>query len=149
MSLDYEFTTVLKLSDWAGELDGDIDFIDYWYNLFLSDVKFEIEDDFGNNINAFHWNRWKNDFETAYEPQKGDGFSRDKRYWFAQFTQYLIFSLKVYSRDFAIHYKKEIFSKLMADWFQFHCFGVDASIERFIDKYGLHPKAKDIAKLKM
>ena len=140
MRFEFEFTTVLKLGDWAGNLADDTDFIDYWYNLSLSKTKFEIETDFMNRINAFHWSRWKEDFEEftdGYQVVCGEGYSASMREWFAMYTQYLVYAFQVSSRDLARHYDKAIYRDIMYDWFKYHTFGVDQFVENIVMKYGL------------
>ena len=142
---EFEFSTVLKLGDWAANLDDGIDFIDYWYHLSLSGTKHDIESDFMNKINAFHWNRWKEDFEVFVDGYKiipGEGFSSHEREWFAMYTQYLVYAFQLSSSFLARHYGKETYREIMDDWFKYHTFGVDHFVESITEKHGLPPGAE-------
>ena len=140
MKLEYEFGTVLKLAHWAEELDDSIDFIDYWYNLALSKTKWLIESDMANRINAFHWTRWKEDFEQfeeKYDPKYGNGYSGAERSYFAMYSQYLVYSLQLYSKELAEYYGKSGFQKLMDCYNQYHCIGSNLFADKFAEKFGL------------
>ena len=140
MKYEFDFGTVLKLGDWAANLADDIDFIDYWFNLSISQTKHEIESDIMNNINAFHWTRWKEDFEEfidGYRPIGGEGFSSVEREWFAMYTQYLVYAFQSSSSYIAKHYGIDTFREIMADWFRFHTFGVDQFVENIVATHGL------------
>ena len=113
---NYEFTTVWKLGNWAEALSDDTDFLDYWYNLFLSETKYKIEKNIVNKINAFHWTRWQEDFEEfvdGYIPQNGTGFASDVRGWFAKYMQYLVFAFQIPGKEIASFYSKDIFGKIL------------------------------------
>jgi len=139
--IEYELQTVYKLSDWAESLSDSVDFIDYWYNLSLSPIKYDIESDIVNKINAFDWKRWQTDFEQEYQIKPGEGYDPELRRWFAFFTQHLVYVFQISSSDIALHYGKENFANLTNKWYQYHTFGVDHAINRFVDAFGLPPKA--------
>ena len=147
LSLEYNYIIILKLSDWAEDLSCPIDFIDYWYHLCLSEVKKAIEDDPLNKINAFHWTRWREDFENDYQPPCGESFSAPERAWFASYLQYLVYAYQIPSKKLALHYGKALFCRLMEEYYRFHCFGADQFTERFADKYGLPPGTGEIVQL--
>ncbi|MCL1883465.1 MAG: hypothetical protein FWF81_06925 [Defluviitaleaceae bacterium] len=142
MKYEYEYITVSKLSEWAENLPNDIDFLDYWFNLSLSNVKFLIESDIVNKINAFEWTRWQNDFEREYQPQPGEGYDRELRFWFADFSQMLVYSLQISSKEIARYYGKDKFAMLAEKWYQYHIFGTDHAINRFAETFGLPPTVK-------
>ena len=140
MKYEFEFSTVLKLGDWAASLADDIDFLDYWFSLSLSSTKRDIESDFMNKINAFHWTRWKEDFEEfndGYSMIAGEGFSSTEREWFAMYTQYLVYAFQSSSSCLAKHYGIETYRDIMANWFKYHTFGVDQFAENIATKHGL------------
>ena len=152
MKFNFEFVTVLKLGDWAANLDDDIDFIDYWYNLSLSRTKHDIESDIMNSINAFHWNRWKEDFEAfvdGYRVVVGEGYSASQREWFAMYTQYLVYAFQVSSGFIAKHYGKDIYCGIMADWFKYHTFGIDQFVENIVIRHGLPSGVPSVQRLGM
>jgi len=129
----------MKFSAWAEELPDDIDFIDYWYNLFLSTTKEQIEADPTSNVNAFYWPFWRNNFELhidSYNPIDGEGFFAVERAWFARYMQYLVYSLKLTSREIAGFYSKDVFRDVMHSWFSYHTLGVDQSINTFVERFG-------------
>ena len=150
MNYELEFTTVLKLGDWAANLPDDVDFIDYWYHLSLSATKHEIESNFMNKINAFHWTRWKEDFEEytdGYQPVGGEGFSATEREWFAMYTQYLVYALQASSGSLAKHYGKDTYRDIMDNWFKYHTFGVDQFVENITMKHGLPPCVTTVSRV--
>ena len=152
MKFEFEFGTVLKLGDWAAGLADDIDFIDYWYNLSLSRTKHAIESNIMNKINAFHWTRWKEDFEEfndGYQKLEGEGFSGVEREWFAMYTQYLVYAFQVSSSTLAKYYGKDTYVAIIADWFKYHTFGVDQFAENIATKHGLPPEASTVTRLCM
>ena len=147
MKYEFDFGAVIKLGDWAANLDDDTDFIDYWYSLSLSDTKRGIESNPMNKINAFHWTRWKEDFEEfvdGYSIIPGDGYSSREREWFAMYTQYLVYAFQVSSSFLAGHYGKETYRDIIADWYRYHTFGVDQFAENIASKHGLPPGAEVI-----
>lgn len=150
--LNFEFGTVLKLGDWAANLSENIDFIDYWYNLSLSRTKHEIESDILNKINAFHWTRWKEDFEEytdGYHTVLGEGYSAPQREWFAMYSQYLVYAFQVPSRLLAEHYGMDTFREIMGNWFKYHTFGVDQFVENIVMEHGLPPGVTSVQRLEM
>lgn len=151
MGLEFNFGIVLKLGDWASNLPEDIDFIDYWYNLSLSKTKAQIESDPTHKINAFHWTRWKEDFEEfvdKYEIKPGEAYEPDEREWFALYMQYLVYGLQMSGKQIAEHYGKNVFVAMMNGWYRYHTFGVDLFIETFAEKFGL-PENTQIHALNM
>ena len=152
MKFDFEFVTVLKLGDWAANLDDNIDFIDYWFHLSLSRTKYKIESDIMNNINAFHWTRWKEDFEVftdGYRIIVGEGYSSSQREWFAMYTQYLVYAFQVSSSFLAEHYGEDIYRDIMEDWFKYHTFGVDQFVENIVMRHGLPSGVSSVQRLGM
>lgn len=134
---EYEYITVSKLSDWAESLSGDIDFLDYWYHLSISDIKHSIEVSILNKINAFEWTRWQEDFEEVYRPIPGEGYDKELRFWFADFSQMLVYALQISSKDIAICYGKDGFAKILDKWYQYHTFGTDHAVSRFVEDFGM------------
>jgi len=88
---EYDIYIVRKLAAWAEyRLSDDIDFIDYWYSLFLSETKIEIDEPELGNRASFGVFRWKNDFEIYYDkykPKAGEGFYGEERCYFATYMQ--------------------------------------------------------------
>ena len=137
MRYEYAYVTVSKLSEWAENLADDIDFLDYWYVLSCSELKQSIDDCITNKINAFEWTRWRNDFEKTYSPTPGNGYDIETRYWFAYFTQMLVYVLQTSSKNIAEHYGRHGFERIMEKWYQYHTFGVDQTVSRFAETFGL------------
>ena len=149
MKNDYEFDfgTVWKLGQWASNLPDDIDFIDYWYNLFLSATKKRIDKNIVNKINAFHWTRWQEDFEEfvdKYKPLRGDGFGADARDWYGMYMQYLVYAFKLPGEDIARFYGKDVFAHVMNGWTRYHTYGVDLFVETIVSRYGCPIEAERI-----
>lgn len=143
---EYDFITVLKFYTWAERLPDEIDFVDYWYNLFLSETKARIESSIADNINAFHWTRWREDFEIyvdGYKPLDGVGYTPAIRQWFAQYMQFLVYALDAPSKQIAEHYGKSVFQDTVGDWFQYHTFGTNKFVQDFTEKHGM-PSTKFI-----
>ena len=135
---------------WAEHLSADIDFIDYWYNLFLSETKAKIESHPMNNINAFYWNRWKNDFEIyvdKYAPVPGIGYNGEVRFFLGWYMQYVVYALQIPSRQIAEHYGKEVFQQVLDGWFKYHTFGSNLFMEHFADKFGLPDGVTEVIRL--
>jgi len=142
----------MKFAEWAKKLPDSIDFIDYWYNLFLSKTKHAIETEPMDNINAFWINRWRNDFEKyvdGYKPVPGEGYSRDERGWFAQYMQGLVYGLQTPGDVIAKHFGKPVFEAVIDDFFRGHCCSMDWFVRNFVDEYGFPPGASQITKLHM
>ena len=149
---DCEFTTIIKLGDWAASLSDSVDFIDYWYNLAQSKVKWEIESYFMNTINAFHWGVWQDRFEglvDCYVPKSGEGFSSFEREWFAHYTQYLVCALQLSSNDIAKYYGRQFYSDLMHGWSRYHTLGVDQFVHVIASQYGLPTGVVELVSLNM
>ena len=150
MKFEYSDATVFKMSSWAEHLPNDIDFIDYWYNLFLSETKAKIESHPMNNINAFYWNRWRNDFEIyvdEYSPIPGDGFQAEERFFLGWYMQYVVYAMQIPSRQIAEHYGKDVFQKVLNGWFKYHTFGSNLFMVHFVDNFGLPPGVTEIVQL--
>jgi len=152
MKFEYSLGTMIKFQDWAENLPDDIDFADYWYNLFLSKTKEKIEESPLNNINAFWWNRWKNDFEIyvdGYTPVPGDGANPHVRNWAAQYMQYLVYALQVPSKTIAKFYGKRTFEAILGMYPKYHCYGADYFVNSFADEFGLPPEVENINSIGM
>ena len=152
MKFDFEFITVIKLGDWAIELPDDIDFIDYWYNLALSKTKWEIESNFMNSINAFHWTLWQDRFEEltdGYNRKSGEGFCCSEREWFAHYTQYLVYAFQMSSKELAEYYGLQFYVDLMRGWGKYHILGVDQFVHVVGEDYGLPTRVEEIVLLDM
>ena len=152
MKYEYELATVLKLGDWAANLPDDIDFIDYWYNLAMSGTKAEIESDFMNSINAFHWTVWQDRFEEltdSYRKVNGEGFAASEREWFANYTQYLVYAFQVPSSYIAKHYGRQFYIDIMNGWTKYHTLGVDQFVDNIVAKYGMLPNVTEVVPLHM
>ena len=148
LNLEYDFTTVRKLGAWAKSLSDEVDFIDYWYNLFLSETKYKIEESIMNNINSFHWTRWQEDFEEfvdKYKPITGtENFYANEREWFAVYMQYLIYAFQIPGKNIALFYGKDVFKDIISDWHKYHTFGADQFVENITEKYGLSPEVTSV-----
>ena len=142
LRFEYDIIIVMKLQQWAERLSDDIDFIDYWYNFFLSQTKAKLDEPYKSNLASFWINRWQEDFETyvdKYTPIPGNGFYNEERAWFAQYSQYLVYELQTPSRDIALLYDKPMFEWMMANYHKFHCFGTNLFMEYFVEQWGLPP----------
>ena len=142
LRFNYDYIIVSKLGQWAEELPDTIDFLDYWYNLFLSETKIYIDEPDSGTLASFWINRWKRDFEEytdKYTPKQGEGFSGEERSWFAQYAQYLVYELQTPSKDICSLYGKAMFEWLMKHYNKFHCFGTNLFMDYFIDEWGLPP----------
>ena len=140
MKYEYDFTTVSKLASWAESLRDDVDFIEYWYHLSLSNTKERIETSVANNINAFYWTRWQEDFEEfvdLYKPVSGNGYNRDVRYWFAYAMQCAVYGFQLSSRELAQFYGKPGYKAIIDKWFKYHTFGIDLLIEHLNIEFGI------------
>ncbi|MCL2124384.1 MAG: hypothetical protein FWH33_00155 [Oscillospiraceae bacterium] len=150
MKFEYSDITVSKMGAWAESLADDIDFIDYWFNLFMSKTKARIESDPMDNINAFYWNRWKNDFEIyvdKYTPIPGNGYHVEERFFLGWYMQYVVYALRVPSKLIAEFYGKEVFRQVLDGWFKYHTFGSNLFMVHFVDKFGLPPDVVEVHKL--
>jgi len=139
LKFEYDYGTVIKFYNWAESLSDDTDFVDYWYNLFLSETKRKIESGISCNINAFHWRRWKNDFEIyvdKYAPKKGDSYFPELRSWYAHYMQCLLYTLQISSKEIADFYGEQIFDDVTKMFYKYHCYGIDYFVGSFIEKYG-------------
>ena len=144
LKFELDFGTVLKLGSWAGSFQENVDFLDYLHNLSLSKTKTKIESCVRNNINAFHWTRWQEDFEEVvdgYAVRDSDTFTPEQREWFACYTQYLVYALQTSSKEIFQYYDKDVFLEIMNGWARYHTFGVDLFVETVITKYGKPPNA--------
>lgn len=134
-----EPVTERKMRRFAESLPDDVDFADYWYNFAVSKTKEEIDGSIINNINAFHWTRWKEDFEVyvdGYTPIKGNGLHDHWRGWFAAYTQPFIDVFDLPAREIFTFYGKEKFTKMLDMYPRAHCYGVDCFIDDVIDEFG-------------
>jgi len=150
MKFEFSEITVSKMASWAEHLPEDIDFIDYWYNLFLSKTKARIESDPMDNINAFYWNRWKNDFEIyvdKYDPIPGNGRHAEERFFFGWYMQYVVYALRTPSCRIAEYYGKDVFQKVLDGWFKYHTFGSNLFMVHFSDNFGLPPEVTEVFRL--
>jgi len=142
LRFEYDFYIVRKLASWAYNLPDNIDFIDYWYNLFLSNSKILLDEPDEGNLASFGVNRWRNDFETYvdnYTPKKGEGFDDWAREYFATYSQYLVYELQTSSKEIAELYGKDMFEWLMSHYNRFHTFGSNLFMQYFIEEWGLPP----------
>ena len=140
MKYEYDFTTISKLAAWAESLRDDVDFIDYWYHLSLSSTKAKIEESVANNINAFFWTRWQEDFEDYFDqylPIPGNGYSRDIRYWFAYAMQCVVYGFQLSSREIALFYGKSGYKAILDQWFKYHTFSIDLFIDHLTIELGM------------
>jgi len=145
LSLEFDFGIVIKFGGWASNLPENTDFIDYWYNLCLSKTKAQIESDPTHKINAFHWTRWKEDFEEfvdKYEVKSGESYTPEEREWFAHYMQYLVYGLQLPGKQIAEHYGKNVFTAIINGWSKYHTFGVDLFIETIADRFGVPENAQ-------
>ena len=136
----YDALITLKLGRWAEVLSNRIDFIDYWYNLFLSESKIYIDEPDKGNLASFWINRWKNDFEIyvdQYKPKEGEGYCETERHYFAMYSQYLVYEFQTPSKNIAQLYGKPMFEWIMKHYNRFHCFGSNLFIEYFVNEWGL------------
>ena len=152
LSFEYDFTLVRKFCAWARELPDNMDFVDYWFRLSLSQTKFKIEEHPANRINAFHWTRWKEDFEhfvDCYQPVASDEpFYAQEREWFAMYSQYLVYAFQVSSRAIAEFYGKGVFRDILLNWHKYHTFGADQFVGNVVAKYGLPLEVADVQLLR-
>jgi len=139
---EYDIWIVRKLAAWAeAKLTDDVDFIDYWYNLFLSQTKTFIDEPDIGNLSSFGIVRWKNDFEVyidGYSPKKGVGFCGEERCYFATYSQYLVYELQTPSKVIAEYFGKDMFHWLMKNY-RFHTIGTNLFMQYFVEKWGLPP----------
>ena len=126
-----------KFANWAGSLADDACFIDYWYNLFLSQTKERIESNPLNNINAFWWTRWKEDFEVfvdKYRPIKGNGYDADIRHWFAACMQEVVNQSNLSSKDIAKKYGKKGFANMIKYWHHYQPMFGEEFVQKFLNQ---------------
>ena len=137
---EYDYGHSLKFGGWAKSIPDSIDFVDYWFNLFLSKTKAQIEEHKANTINAFHWTRWKEDFESfvdMYQPFDGvEVYYELERSWFARYMQYLVCGLQLPSAEIARWYGKDQFREIIRNWFRYHTFGGNLFVEYVISEHG-------------
>jgi len=139
MKYERESVTARKLSRWAESLPDNVDLVDYWYNLFLSETLFQITDHPMNNINAFGETRWREDFETfvdRYIPKQGNGYDGEIRYWYAWYLIQLVYAFQLSPKEIANHYGRSMFEDFPNNWYQYHTFGCKLYLEKFVEKYG-------------
>lgn len=139
MKYERESVAVRKLSRWAESLPDNVDFVDYWYNLFLSETLFQITAHPMNSINAFGETRWQEDFETfvdKYTPKQGEGYDGEIRYWYAWYLIQLVYAFQLSPKEIANHYGRSMFEDFHNNWYQYHTFGCKLYLEKFVEKYG-------------
>jgi len=139
LRFEYDYNIVVKLDRWASRLPDDVDFIDYWYNFFLSDAKRGIDDKEVDNSASFWITRWRTDFEAEYSPKLGEGFSATERGWFSMYAQYLVYELQTPSDVIAKHYGKPMFEWLMDCYDAYHTIGTNLFLQYFMEKWGMPP----------
>ena len=139
MRFEYDYMVTAKLAEWARRLPGGCDFLDYWHNLFLSDVKCGIDDKEVDNSASFWLTRWREDFEEKYTLIDGEGYFDYERAWFAMYAQYLVYEFQAPSKVLAGHYGPGMFKWLMGRYGQFHTVGTNLYIDYFIEEWGLPP----------
>ena len=152
LRFEYDLIITLKLGQWAEELPDNIDFTDYWFNLFLSETKIYLDEPDTGTLASFWINRWKNDFEKyvdGYVPIPGDGINPDIRNWVAQYMQYLVYSLQIPSKRIAEFYGKKIFDAVAKMYPKYHCYGVDYFVNSFASEFGLPPEVTSITSVGM
>lgn len=136
---EYDFIVVSKLACWASRLPDNYDFLDYWYNLFLSPIKYGIDDEDYDNTTSFWLTRWRIDFEKTYTPITGESFCEEEREWFAMYSQYLVYELQTPSRVIAEYYGKDMFAWLMDRYPKYHCIGTNLYMQYFVEEWGCPP----------
>jgi len=147
MRFEYDYMVIAKLAEWARRIPDDRDFLDYWYNLFLSDVKCGIDDKEVDNSTSFWLTRWREDFEESYTPIKGEGFFDYERAWFATYAQYLVCEFQTPSKTLAGHYGLVMFKWLMGRYAEFHTIGTNLFIDYFMDEWGMPPNVAQPARI--
>jgi len=147
MRFEYDYIITAKLAEWARRLPDDCHFVDYWYNLFLSDVKRGIDDKEVDNSASFWLTRWREDFELEYSPRRGQTTYDYQRAWFAMYTQYLVYELQTPSRVLATHYGVACFAWLMERYDTFHTIGTNLFTEYFVEEWGWPPGITQAARV--
>ena len=142
-----DISVIKKYICWVEELADNIDFIDYWYNFYLSDTKRKLDEGKNeDNILSFWCNRWREDFEEyvdQYSPIEGEGYSAG-RMFFVYYTDYLITGLHTTSKQIAEHYGKEAFQWIMENEPVLHTIGSNLFLEYFVEQFGLPPNATTV-----
>jgi len=143
LRFEYDYLITMKLSQWAEyRIQDDTDFIDYWYNLFLSESKKAIDEPETGNLASFGVARWKNEFEIyvdKYTPIHGMGFFGEERCYLATYAQYLVYELQTPSKVIAELYGKPMLGWMMEHYNRFHTFGSNLFMQYFTDEWGLPP----------
>ncbi|MCL1863975.1 MAG: hypothetical protein FWF78_10460 [Defluviitaleaceae bacterium] len=147
MHFEYDYFVTAKLSEWARRLPDDCDFLDYWFNFFMSDIKRGIDDKGLDNSTSFWLTRWRYDFEKEYSPIHGEGYFDYERAWFAMYTQYLVYELQTPSRLLANHYEIKVFKWLLERYQQYHTIGVNLFIDYFTEEWGFPPNVTKPARI--
>ena len=147
---EYSFTIISKLSSWAESLPDNVDFIDYWYHLALSQTKADIDSDIMHRINSFSWTIWQENFEhyvDGYVPKAGEGYDPDSRSFFARYMHYLVIAFGVPSRTLAELYGKEVFREIMLGMPSYHTMSSDSFVENIVERYGVPPRVSEITSI--
>jgi len=147
MRFEYDYMVTAKLAEWAKRIPDDCDFLDYWFNLFLSDVKCGIDDKGVDNSTSFWLTRWREDFEESYTPINGEGFYDYERAWFAMYAQYLVCEFQTPSKMLAEHYGFGMFKWLMERYTEFHTIGTNLFIDYFVEEWGMPPNVAQPARI--
>ena len=139
-SYKWQDTTVHKMGQMAENLSvsvgGNFDFVDYWFNFFLSNVKDEIDKHFLLGINALWYSIWQEKFEECYFIKDGDPLTGPERYWFASYMEGLVFSFRCSPKIIAQYYGLDGFRRIAEGYQMFHCMGYDAFVQEIITEYG-------------
>ena len=136
----WQDTTVHKMGYMAEHLTETLgenfDFIDYWYNFFLSDLKDEIDRHIMRGINALWCNIWQEDFEAGYAVKAGDPLTAARRYWFASYMEGLVFAFRCSPNIIARFYGLDVFAEIAKGYPMYHCMGYDAFVQEIAELYG-------------
>jgi len=139
MRFEYDYMVTVKLAEWARRIPDDCDFLDYWFNFIMSDVKCGIDDKNVDNSTSFWLTRWREDFEENYTPINGEGFFDYERAWFAMYAQYLVCEFQTPSKVIAEHYGLDMFKWLMDNYEKFHTIGTNLFVDYFVEEWGFPP----------
>ena len=136
----WQTITVDKMGQMAEELadiHGDnFDFVDYWYNWFLSPIKDEIDKDLMLGINALWISTWRKRFERTYTVIIGDALHAEERYWFGSYMEGLVFAFRCSPKVIGEYYGISTFRELAFGYPMYHCMGYDAFVKRVVKYYG-------------
>ena len=133
-----------KISMWAENLPADIDYVDYLYNLFLSQTKENIDNNYDCKL-SFGWNVWEEDFEgfvDDYKHVSGNTPIGIRRY-LVYYTDYIFRGSHLSSREIAEHYGKEVFQWIADNYDLFHTVGGNEFLEHLVYEFGFPPNVKE------